>query len=137
MDLALELYNNHKVLGEWNPRMSKMAKLEETKDTKTNRKPKYLALLTWKLQMLITKLSKTNQGKNDNNVIKNRKGRVILIWRVEHAKGEKMMTQNNTVFNWCTNNCHAKPLWYTCNPCYNQANFKKKMKEENRKEDKS
>eukprot|EP00957_Ditylum_brightwellii_P176600 13450350-Ditylum_brightwellii.AAC.1 len=27
------------------------------------------------------------------------------------------------------NNCHAKPMWYACNPCCKRADFKKKKKE--------
>eukprot|EP00957_Ditylum_brightwellii_P061372 4658484-Ditylum_brightwellii.AAC.1 len=64
-------------------------------------------------------------------------GRVIPNWMFENAKGKKTMMQNNTVFNWCTNNCHTKLMWCTYNPCYNQAGFRKRMKEKIRKDDKT
>eukprot|EP00957_Ditylum_brightwellii_P101204 7712321-Ditylum_brightwellii.AAC.1 len=44
------------------------------------------------------------------------------------------MTRNNTIFNWCTNNYHTRLMWCTSILCYNQTDFKKKMKE--KKEDK-
>eukprot|EP00957_Ditylum_brightwellii_P204398 15339081-Ditylum_brightwellii.AAC.1 len=81
--------------------MSKATKLEESKETKTDGEPKYLALLTKQLQMLTTKLFKANQGKDNDNVIKNRQGRVVPNWRFKNTKGKMMMTRNITVFNWC------------------------------------
>eukprot|EP00957_Ditylum_brightwellii_P204604 15340105-Ditylum_brightwellii.AAC.1 len=38
------------------------------------------------------------------------------------------MSKNNTNFKWCTNDCHVKPMWCACNPCYNRADFKEKTR---------
>eukprot|EP00957_Ditylum_brightwellii_P172258 13113823-Ditylum_brightwellii.AAC.1 len=65
------------------------------------------------------------------------KAELSQIGGLRIPKGKKMMTRNNTVFNWYINNFRVKLMWCACNPCYNQAEFKKKMKEKNKKEDKT
>eukprot|EP00957_Ditylum_brightwellii_P010736 813487-Ditylum_brightwellii.AAC.1 len=58
----------------------------------------------------------------------NGRGRVIPNWRFNNPDRKKEMSKNNTNFKWCTNDCHAKSMWCTCNPCYNRANLKEKMR---------
>eukprot|EP00957_Ditylum_brightwellii_P073752 5605153-Ditylum_brightwellii.AAC.1 len=50
MDLALKLYNNQKALGEWNPTIKGTTTQVESTESKSDREPKYLALLTKQLQ---------------------------------------------------------------------------------------
>eukprot|EP00957_Ditylum_brightwellii_P052952 4014469-Ditylum_brightwellii.AAC.1 len=78
-------------------------------ESKSNREPKYLALLTKQLQTLTSKLL-MDPGTGNDGTVRNGRGRVIPNWRFDHPNGKKEMSKNNTNFKWCTNNCHAKPM---------------------------
>eukprot|EP00957_Ditylum_brightwellii_P130630 9965338-Ditylum_brightwellii.AAC.1 len=92
-------------------------------------------LSKWNLTM--SKATKPDEGKETKADREPKRGKVIPNWRFDNAEGNKMMTRNSTVFNWCTNDYHMELMWCAYNPCYNQANFKMKMKEKNGKEDKT
>eukprot|EP00957_Ditylum_brightwellii_P152254 11591598-Ditylum_brightwellii.AAC.1 len=128
MDPALKLYNNQKALGEWNPTIKGTTKQVESTESKSNREPKYLVLLTKQLQTLTSKLS-TNPGTGNDRTVRNGRGRVIPNWRFDNPDGKKEMLKNNTNFKWCTKDCHTKPMRCACNRCYNRVDCKKKMKE--------
>eukprot|EP00957_Ditylum_brightwellii_P123592 9422549-Ditylum_brightwellii.AAC.2 len=128
IDLSLKLFNNQKALGECNPTIKGTTKQAESTESKSDGEPKYLVLLTKQLQMLTLKLL-TNPGTGNDSVVRNGRGKVVPNWRFDNPNRKKEMSKNNTSFKWCTNNCHTKPMWCVCNPCYNRADFKKKMKE--------
>eukprot|EP00957_Ditylum_brightwellii_P204001 15337167-Ditylum_brightwellii.AAC.1 len=80
MDLALKLYNNQKVLGEWNLTIEGTTNQEGSKESKSNGEPKYLALLTKQLQTLTMKLSMTNPSTDHDEIIRNGRGKVVPNW---------------------------------------------------------
>eukprot|EP00957_Ditylum_brightwellii_P005751 438443-Ditylum_brightwellii.AAC.1 len=85
MDFALKLYNNQKVLGEWNLTIKGTTKQMESTVSKSNGEPKYFAILTKQLQTLTLKLS-TNPGTGNNRTVRNGRGRVIPNWRFDNPK---------------------------------------------------
>eukprot|EP00957_Ditylum_brightwellii_P170721 12994582-Ditylum_brightwellii.AAC.1 len=128
MDLTIKLFNNQKALGEWNLTIKGTTKQTESMESKSNGELKHLVLLTKQLQMLTSKLSMNPRTDNDG-VVRNGREKVVPKWRFDNPNGKKEMSKNNTNFKWCMNSCHAKPMWCARNPCYNRADFKKKMKE--------
>eukprot|EP00957_Ditylum_brightwellii_P077227 5868782-Ditylum_brightwellii.AAC.1 len=97
MDLALKLFNNQKTLTEWNPIIKGTTKQAENAESKSNREPKYLALLTKQLQILTAKLS-MNPGTGNDGVVRNGRGKVTPNWRFNNPNGKKDMLKNNTNF---------------------------------------
>eukprot|EP00957_Ditylum_brightwellii_P106952 8159887-Ditylum_brightwellii.AAC.1 len=98
MALALKLFNNQEALGEWNPTIKGTTKQAESTESKSNREPKYLALLTTQLQMLTTKLSTTNSGTGNDGVVRNSRGNVVPNWKFDNPNRKKEMLKSNTTF---------------------------------------
>eukprot|EP00957_Ditylum_brightwellii_P140813 10726390-Ditylum_brightwellii.AAC.1 len=122
MSFALKMYNNKKSLREW-----KTKNILAKKRTKDN--TKYLALLT---QMVaIAKLfGGAKPTKSDGRDGKGTPREVYSSWRYQNPDSKETVRKGNCMLKWCTNNCHACPMWCGQNNCLPCKEYQKKREEE-------
>ena len=52
-----------------------------------------------------------------------------LPWIFENPNKEATKQVRGSNMNWCTNDCHKKPMWCGCKKCLNREDYSKAWKE--------
>ena len=118
MDLARLTYNNLVEDNAWQESKKKVEREEKN----------YLTLVTEIL----------NKTKNNDNDSKNGQGKRTggmtigyAAWRFDNPSGDATKVVRGTTLKWCTNDCHAKPMWCGRRVCLGKAEFAAKQKKTN------
>ena len=131
MDLGRVTYNNLIVDDEWKKKESQLEKNKAGPGDEKN----FLALATEILKNM--KDPKPNHSSSSSNEVQKtadggirlRNGRELKAWRFENPKNEKTRTlKDRMVMQWCTNDCHPKPMWCGRSNCLNKAEYMAKKR---------
>ena len=117
MDLGRVTFNN--ITDEDYVKVKTNPKSESKQEGEKN----FLALAT----ALMTKMSTMNgngQGSsNEKNKNNNKGDRTYQPWRFENPENNTTKIVRGSTMNWCTNDCHEKPMWCGRRNCMNRADY--------------
>eukprot|EP00957_Ditylum_brightwellii_P194711 14831789-Ditylum_brightwellii.AAC.1 len=107
--------------GDWMMDKQKAAKKRTKEDAK------YLALLT-QMEANAKLVGETKPTKSDGRDGKETPREAYNSWRYQKPDSNKIMQKGNRMLKWCTNNCHARPMWCGQNNCLPHKEFQKKRR---------
>ena len=123
MATASKTYNNIVADGGWNHSDTK----KSASGSKDSTEAKFLALTAQ-----IEALTKANTAGTSTN-----SGSTVTNWRYDNKDNKKTLMRNDRKYDWCTKDCHPKPMWCGRPNCRSKDEFKKFMaaKRNNKKEE--
>eukprot|EP00957_Ditylum_brightwellii_P057600 4367974-Ditylum_brightwellii.AAC.1 len=72
------------------------------------------------MEVIANSVGKANPMKSDGEEGKGMPGEAYSSWKYQNPGTKKTMQKGNHTLKWCTNNCHAHPIWCgqsNCLPC--------------------
>ena len=113
MATASKTYNNIVVDGGW----TLSDKKSSAGNSKNSTEAKFLAL-----SAQIEELKKGNSARTGTD-----SGSSEVSWRFVNKDNKKTLTRNDKKYNWCTKDCHSKPMWCGCPNYITKDEFKNFM----------
>eukprot|EP00957_Ditylum_brightwellii_P085272 6485310-Ditylum_brightwellii.AAC.2 len=94
---------------------------------------KFLALLT--MMDVLTKSIANGKKTNPGNILRGNPAAVYSSWKYQNPDKEETIKKGNRTYWWCTNNCHAHPIWCRRKNCINCKEYWKLKKNDDEKKE--
>ena len=122
LELGRLTYNNLVQDGTWKGDIKSAIKPKRTECTdEPVEQNKFLALLGESM--------KNNGGSNGSKNDGESNLKQFQSWRFENPEDKREKIVRGSIMNWCTNDCHPRPMWCDRKSCLNKADFSAMMKQ--------